>query len=195
MGSTQTVDAKRVNAMVFPMLKNAELGTVQLGMQEVGLVWNALWSMKASDRDTMIQRFLSKVATFGFPSKLKGGPDFSVVADWGSLAIAGTFSVVKHSPRGSILLHGGDNSTDEVKAYLVVGISQSIKSILEPMMRDMNMELPVHVRTAIFPYKKLIVCQGTMMPMPSFEVPTKLRTVAYAYTNGEVEMDVLTRMK
>lgn len=189
MMSTRTIDVARVKAMVLSQFQNVELGTLQLGMQEVGLVWNALWSMEDSSRDAMIQRFLSEISSYDFPSEVKGGPEFSVVSDWGSRAIAGDFAVVKHTPQGSILLHDGGH-TDEVKAYLVIGITQSIQSLLEPM----NVPLPIHIRTGILPYKKAIVCQGTIMP--SVEDAAKpFEAAAIAYTKGEIELDVLTHLE
>lgn len=184
MMSTHTSDAAIVKAEVLPRFQDVEFGTLQLGVQDVSLVWNALWSMKSDDRNAMIQRFLSKITTFGFPSKLKGGPDFSIVSDWGSCAISGDFAVVKHTPKGSILLHDGGSA---VKAYLVIGITQSIKSLLEPM----KAPSPIYIRTAILPYKELIICQGTIMASP--KAPTiAFEATSSAFTQGKVEIDVLT---
>lgn len=190
MMSTQTVETERLKTIVLPSLNSAEIGTIQLGIKNVSFVWDALWSMKQSDRTSMIQRFLSKeVQKFGFRSKFKGGPDFSVISDWGSKAIADDFYVVKYTPKGSILLHDERSTNGVIKAYLVIGLSQSIQAMVE----SMNTPLPVHIHTAILPYKKLIMSQGTITPPFRFPVES-FKLAANSYAKGQVEMDVLTTL-
>ena len=53
--------------MVKPKLIHAELGSVQLGMQEVAFVWAAIWSMRKNDRNKMIRNFLSKMNSYIIP--------------------------------------------------------------------------------------------------------------------------------
>ena len=157
-------------------------------------MWNALWSMEASDRKAMIQRFVKEMDehySHGFPSKHKGGPDFGVVTDWGRYAVSGDFAIVKHTPKGSILLYdnGHDNGSDDVKAYLVVGITQSVESLLATV----TSPLPLYVSTAILPFKGLILCQGIITQ--SVQGPSKrLEATANAFVKGKVEMDVLTSL-
>ena len=43
---TRTGDAARVLSMVTPKYNGIELGTLQLGVQDVSLTWNAIWSME-----------------------------------------------------------------------------------------------------------------------------------------------------
>eukprot|EP00592_Proboscia_alata_P008327 CAMPEP_0194356890 /NCGR_PEP_ID=MMETSP0174-20130528/4449_1 /TAXON_ID=216777 /ORGANISM="Proboscia alata, Strain PI-D3" /LENGTH=577 /DNA_ID=CAMNT_0039126673 /DNA_START=248 /DNA_END=1981 /DNA_ORIENTATION=- len=196
MMSTRTTESTMLKAMVLPQLKDVEMGTIQLGLQEVSFVWNALWSMTQSDRSAMIRRFLSKeVPNFGFPPKTKGGPDFDVISVWSLKAIAGNFAVVKHTPKGSILLHDDErlstNGNDNVvyNAYLVIGISQSIQSLLDPM----NTPLPIHINTAILPFKKSVVCQGTVFQR-SQSLSKSFKAIALSCTKDQAEMDVLTHL-
>ena len=105
-------------------------------------------------------------------------------------AVAGNFPVVGHTAKGSILFH--DNIPDEtVKAYCVVGITQSIQTLLEPM----NEPLPIYIRTAISPYKNVIVRQGTITPQ--FEEPGNFfKGEVVAYTKRQqIENHVLTRLQ
>lgn len=188
MASTQTVDAMRVNAMVRPKFKDLEIGQLQLGMQEVGLMWNAIWSMETNDRVTMIHRFVKEMEDYShcFPSKNKGGPDFGVVADWGRYAVSGDFAIVKYTAKGAIFLN---DSGSDIKAYLVVGITQSVESLLAAL----DSPLPLYVNTAILPFKGLVLCQGTIMP--SIQSPSeRLEAMMNAYVEGKVEMDILTSL-
>jgi len=136
----------------------------------------------------MIQRFVTEMDEHYsncFLSKDKGGPDFGVVVDWGRYAISGIFAVVKYTSQGAILLHDNGGS-DEIKAYLVVGITQSVESILAAI----DSPLPLYVSTAILPFKGLILCQGIIMQ--SIQLPSKrLEATANAYVKGQVTMDVL----
>jgi len=192
MMSTKNTETTKIKDSVLPQLESVEMGTIQLELSEVTFVWNAIWSMTQSDRIAMMQRFLTKeVPSLVFSPKQKGGPDFSVISAWASKTIAGNFAVVKHTPKGSILLHedGGfvtnDNDDEVYNAYLVIGISQSIQSLLDPM----NKPLPIYINTAILPFKKSIVCQDTTAP--TLQSPKKsFKAIAISCTNGHVEMDV-----
>lgn len=188
MALTGTADAATVRSIVLPKFRGLELGQLQLGMQDVALVWNALWSMKSDDRTAMVQRFLDKVNTIGFPQERKGGPQFSIVSSWTTHAIDGIFAVVKHTPKGSVLVHRGGSG--EVKAYLVMGITQSIKSLLEPM----KVSLPIYVRTGIFPYKGSIICQGTIMPIFEDLVPPKFCSIAVAFAKGKSDIEIISSL-
>ncbi|KAL7533161.1 hypothetical protein ACHAXR_005856, partial [Thalassiosira sp. AJA248-18] len=173
---TNTEDASRAILMVTPKFKGLELGTMQLGVQDVGLVWNAIWSMERRQRNRMFGKFVEKMGAYNFP---KGGPVFTVVTEWGLHGVSGNFAVVKHTKKGTILLHK-DSETDDVKGYLAVGITQSIESLLSSVQDPM----PIYVNTALIPFKKMVLCQGTIGRARGV-VSNKLQDVAQAFVNGD----------
>lgn len=108
---TRTGDAARVLlSMVTPKYNGIELGTLQLGVQDVSLTWNAIWSMERQQRVKMCGKLVEKMDEFRFP---KGGPDFKVVTEWG---VSGDFAVVKHTRKGTTLLHH-DFENGDIKGF------------------------------------------------------------------------------
>lgn len=184
---TRTEDAARVMCMVKPKLDGIELGSFQMGMQEVAFTWNAIWSMTKQNRNKMIRKFLKEMRKFSFPT---GGPDFTVVTEWGLHGVSGDFAIVENTPKGTILLHE-DTEKGDIKAYLAVGITQSIESLLSSAPSS---TLPMYVNTALIPYKKLVLCQGTIVPSLGV-ISNKLHAAANGFiNNGGGRMKVIESM-
>lgn len=177
MMETDTKEAALALFMVKPKYGEVELGTMQLGVQEVGFTWNAIWSMSKPALNKMIRKFLKVMNdnyTFG-----TGGPDFTVVKEWGLHAVAGDFAAVKHTKKGTILLHEDPESGD-IKAYMAVGITQSMESLLKQVGRP----LPLFINTALIPFKKMVLCQGTIVQAMG-DISTKLQRTASKFVNGD----------
>ena len=139
--------------------------------------------MKSQDRKKMIRKFLKEMQKFSFP---KSGPDFNVVSDWVEFAVYGNFAVVKHTPEGSIFMHQDDDGT--IKGYLSVGITQSVESLLA----SVPAPLPLYIKTALVPFKGIILCQGTIVPA---NASRELQTAATAFANGnEAGINVLSSL-
>jgi len=106
--------------------------------------------------------------------------------DWMETGIAGTFAIVEHTSQGSILLY---DHGDTVQAYRVVGITQSIESLLTKAPGG----LPFFGETAIFSFKGLILNQGTLMG--GMGPPSANLIVAAAdHVNGNRKLEVITNM-
>lgn len=177
--------AQAVQAFVTGKFAGRELGTVQLGLKEVMLVWNAIWAMTEEERDQMVRKFLAAMENFQFPD----GFDYTVVTDWAKHFRYGDFAAVKHTSEGTILLYE-DKETDDITAYLCVGISQPIESLLS----QANQPLPMFINTGIFPFKNMVLCQGTIIPALG-EVSNRLKATAEAYVKGDVsELTTVTSM-
>lgn len=189
MANTTTVDAMFVKMRVSPMSSGLELGELQLDKQEVGIVWKAIWSMELQDRDSMIRRFVQEMGNAGFASPKMGGPDFNVAMDWGAKAVHGEFCVVEYTNKGAVLLHESDDDYSTIKGYLVVGITQSVQSLLEPL----NQSLPISINTAILPFKGIIICQGTVMPALA-ESSARMKKAARAYIETGAKVEVVQRL-
>jgi hypothetical protein len=120
-----------------------------------------------------MEDFVNEMQSCEFPSVSLGGPDFSVALDWNQHAVVGLFAVVKHTSKGSILLH---QDGSQVRAYQVVGITDSIETMLGAQ------PLPVYIGTALLAFKGLIVTQGTMVA--GFSKPS-LEDAADEYLSGD----------
>ena len=105
----------------------------------------------------------------------------SVVTFWGMHGVSGTFAVVKHTEKGTILLHENEE-TGKIDGYLAVGITQSVESLIASISKP----LPIFVNTALVPFKNLVLCQGTIMPALG-NVARELETAATAFVNGTAE--------
>jgi len=173
---TRTEDAARVLFRVAPKFNGFQVGTMQLGVQDTALIWNAIWSMEKQQRQKMCGKFLLKMNEFQFP---KGGPQFDVVMEWGLHGVSGNFAIVKHTKKGTILLHK-DPEADDIKGYLAVGITQSIESLLAAI----SDPLPIYVNTALVPFKKMVLCQGTI-DRAHGNVSNELQAAARAFVNGD----------
>ena len=139
--------------------------------------------MESQDRKKMIRKFLKDMKKYSFP---KSGPDFSVVRDWGEFGVAGNFAVVKHTDEGSVLMH--QDADGNIKAFLSVGITQSVQSILSSIPEP----LPLYIKTAVIPFKGMILCQGTIVPGSA---SPELESAAIAFANGfEDGIEVLTTL-
>lgn len=163
---------------IVEKLKSAE-DHRSLSMSEIDVIWNCFWSMPSEQKVELLEEFVDEMKSYGFPAATMGGPDFSVVLDWNQHAIVGLFAVVKHTSKGSILLHEEGPS---VHAYQVIGITDNLETMLS------TLPLPVYIGTTLLPFKGLIVTQGTMVAgvcKPSLE------TAADAYLSGD-ETKVIT---
>lgn len=186
MEETDTEEVEIVEYMVKPKFHGLELGTMQLGIREVGLICNAIWSMEKKDRNKMIRKFITKMKDLNCPNP---EPDFAAVADWGLHGVSGNFAVVKHSEKGTILLHE-DPEKNTINGYLGVGLTQSIESLLAAIPKP----LPLYVNTALFPFKKVLLCQGTIMPARGY-VNDKLQAAAQAFVDGQVgDIEIIERI-
>lgn len=171
---THTEDARRAIHTIKPELEEHELGTIQLGMESVALMWSAFWSMTRQSRSKLIRKFLKTMKGFHFP---QSAPDFDVVTNWSALGKSGDFAVVEHTPNGSILLHEEEDGT--VNGYVAVGITQP----LETLMKNVPKPLPLFVNTAVIPFKGQVLCQGTIFPSLG-TLSRTLQIAARAYVEG-----------
>ena len=186
MEETETEVAQIVEGMVKPKLIHAEFGSVQLGMQEVAFVWAAIWSMRKNDRNKMIRNFLSKMKTYHLP---KPSPEFDIVKEWGEHGVSGDFAVVKYTEKGTIMLHE-DPESKIVKGYMAVGLTQPVEDLLKSIPKP----LPLFVNTALIPFKKVVICQGTLMPSLG-DVSSKLEAAAKAFVDGSSgDIEIIHRM-
>ena len=126
-------------------------------------------------RYEMTRKFVKATSKLGFP---KGGPDFSMTLNWSKYGVGGDFAVVKYTPKGAILLHEDEDGT--VKGYVAVGITQSLQSIVS----QIEMPLPIFLTTGVLPFKKMILCQGTFMPLMK-EPSQKLSLAAHSKEVGK----------
>jgi len=177
MAETKTQQAAIVLHMVKPKYGDAGLGTKQLGVQEVGFTWNAIWSMSSSTRNKMIRKFLGVMSEYSFG---KNGPDCTVVKEWGMHAVAGDFAVVKHTKKGTVLLYEDPQNKGDIKAYMAVGITQS----LEFLLKQIPQPLPMFINTALFPFKNMVLCQGTIVPAMG-DISPKFGAAARSFVNGD----------
>ncbi len=184
--STETQDAGLALYLVKPKVVGHDFGTVMLGIQDVAIMWNAIWSMTSELRERMMNKFIKSINKLHFP---KGGPNFDIVFKWHEGVVHGIFSVVIHTKRGSILLHEDDKGN--IKGYLAVGISQSVQQLLASVPRP----LPLFLRTGLIPFKKMILCQGTVMEVGPNSISHALEKTAIAFINGdESGVEILERM-
>lgn len=186
MEETDTEEAHLVEYMVKPKLESAQLGSVQLGMQEVAFVWSAIWSMEKKDRNKMIRKFLSKMDSYQLP---RPSPDFGVVKEWGESGVYGIFAVVKYTEKGTIMLHE-EQESNIIKGYMAVGLTQPVEDLLAAIPQP----LPLFLNTALIPFKKVVLCQGTIMPALGNLSP-KLEAAAKAFVDGsDVDIEIIERM-
>eukprot|EP00554_Chaetoceros_debilis_P006062 CAMPEP_0194076180 /NCGR_PEP_ID=MMETSP0149-20130528/3024_1 /TAXON_ID=122233 /ORGANISM="Chaetoceros debilis, Strain MM31A-1" /LENGTH=569 /DNA_ID=CAMNT_0038756851 /DNA_START=66 /DNA_END=1775 /DNA_ORIENTATION=+ len=180
--NTVTEDSSRVQFLVRPKVDDLEFGEDpgNLTMQDIALTWNAIWSMELDERKKMTRRFVKEINKFSWP---RGIPDFSVARSWASHGVHGVFALVKHTPKGSVLLHEDDEG--KIKGYLSVGITQSVQSLLV----SVRQPLPIFINTSVIPFKKIILCQGTIMPAMG-GVSSKLNSVAASFVQGSNESGV-----
>ena len=154
---------------------------MELSIPEIGLLWDALFeAMSASEREPMLQRFVAKMRGGGdgerYMSESNGGPPFSLSVEWSAQHVSGCFAVVEHTAEGSILLH--ECATGKVDAYLVKGLSQPLEHVLSKLQRP----LPLFVRTALLPFKDVIVTHGCIA-QPLEQLP-RLQAAALAHVKG-----------
>ena len=186
MRATPTEDATIIIHAIAAKIAHVEMWEYQFGMQEVTFLFKAIWSMTPEMRYEMTRKFVKATSKLGFP---KGGPDFSMTLNWSKYGVGGDFAVVKYTPKGAILLHEDEDGT--VKGYVAVGITQSLQSIVS----QMEMTLPIFLTTGVLPFKKMILCQGTFMPLMK-EPSRKLSLAAQAFVSGdESPIEVLERIE
>lgn len=171
--ATETAEAEMAKVLVKPQLEGHDLGTVQLDMQSVSIAFAAIWSMDKEDRADMVRNFQNTVKQVRFP-----GMDFSIVTEWSQQAVAGDFTVVKHTDRGTILLH--EHEDGEIRGYCAVGITQSLESLFQQHPEPM----PFTVNTGLLPFKKVVLCQGTIMSTCKPSSP-ELEAIAKRFVDGE----------
>ncbi len=135
----------------------------------------------------MIRKFLNKMNSYNLP---KPRPDFDVVKEWGEHGKHGDFAVVKYTEKGTIMLHE-DPESKVVKGYMAVGLTQPVEDLLKSIPKP----LPLFVNTALFPFKKVVLCQGTMMPSLG-EISPKLEAAAKAFDDGSGgDIEIIDRMQ
>ena len=100
--------------LVKPQLEGHDVGSKQLDMQCVAIAFAAIWSMDKDNRANMVRNFQNTVKEYRFP-----GMDFSIVTEWSQQAVAGDFTVVKHTDKGTIMLH--EHEDGEIRGYCAVG--------------------------------------------------------------------------
>lgn len=184
--STETEDAAMALYLVKPKVVGHDLGTVKLDIRDIAIMWNAIWSMTRELREQMMNKFIKTIKKYHFP---KGGPNFDIVFEWHEGVVHGIFAVVKHTKKGSILLH--EDHEGNIKGYLAVGISQSVQQLLAPLSRP----LPLFLRTGLIPFKKMILCQGTVIGVHPTSISHSLEKAAIAFINGgESAVEILERM-
>lgn len=157
----------------------------KLSMPQVAMIWECLWSMHPSKRESMLRRFVEKTQ-YEFDSEKKGGPPISAVLSWNANHVIGVFAVVEHTPMGSILLH--DPGDGKIVAYRVVGISDSVETMLKPIGRP----LPQMIRTVLIPFKQVIVTHGCFSL--GVGASRNLMAAAAAYKSGERHMGTVTSL-
>jgi len=171
--ATETAEVEMAKVLVKPRLEGHDLGSVQLDTQSVAIAFAAIWSMDKEDRASMVRNFQNTVKQFRFP-----GLDSSIVTEWSQQAVAGDFTVVKHTDKGTIMLH--EHEDGEIRAYLAVGITQSLESLFQQHPEPM----PFSVNTGLLPFKKVVLCQGTIMSSRKPLSP-ELETTARRFVDGE----------
>ncbi len=184
MHRTDTQMAQIVTHMLAPQYEGVDLGCKMLGMKEASFCWMAIWSMCREDREKMMKRLVKKLKHYRFP---KGTDADVVVKNWMIYGVAGDFAVVKHTPKGTIMLH--EDEDGEIKGYCVVGITQPLEEILQ----QVPGALPQYINTGLIPFKKVTLCQGTLMPSMN-TISGKLKNAANTYVNGEGSIRMVTNM-
>lgn len=150
---TFCVNAPEMRGSSLPSVRAVE-DHANLSIPEINLIWDALLvETTPAAREPMLRRFVREMRGAGYTREEDGGPPWSMALAWNTRHVSGAFAVVEHTPAGSILLH---ERGEELVAYRVVGISQSVEEILS----QIPTPLPVVIRTAILPFHDVIVTNG-----------------------------------
>lgn len=169
----------------FPL---PELRSVQdhlaLGIPQIGLIWDAFFGMRPSEREQLVRRFVAEVECKGYTKEEAGGPPFRIALAWSELHVSGAFAVVEHTPQGSIFLY--ETASGQIDAYRVVGLSQSMEALLNKMQST----LPLLICTALIPFKDYIVTHGCI-GIPQQE-PVGLLAAAAGYASTSFEYKLIT---
>ena len=83
-----------------------------------------------------------------------------------------------------------EQESNIIKGYMAVGLTQPVEDLLAAIPQP----LPLFLNTALIPFKKVVLCQGTIMPALGNLSP-KLEAAPNAFVDGsDVDIEIIKRM-